>query len=94
MLEMPLKPLTQLLSTKVKYAVLRDTHTLWVPYGWQVVLVPRVRGAISHVLFMPFVNSKMLDNSDINDAIVTFGCVAADSRARKMPNGKYASLKK
>ena len=43
---------------------------------------------------MPFVNSKMLDNSDIKDAIVMFGCMAADARARKMTNPKYTSLKK
>ena len=62
-----------------------DTH---------VVGALRLASRPGHVLFTPFANTKMLENSGINDAIVTFGCAAAENRARKMPSGKYASLKK
>ena len=53
-------------------AELLPGRALWIPYGWRCVLVTRTQMQYSHVLHMPSVSTRMLQENQSNNDIITF----------------------
>ena len=68
------------------YTVLNPQHTLWVPYGSQVMIVPREQENMFHFLYVPFVNVPMIKDHVNKDAITAYANSTAASIAQLIPS--------
>ena len=66
----------------MQFAVLEPKRTLWIPYGYQPIVVSRTEGEICHLLYAPFVNSEMMLQVPNNEEQRNFAIVSAQIKAR------------
>ena len=69
---LPWKTFEAVVFTHCLYAELLPGQALWVPYGWRCVLLTRTGTAISHVLHVPYVCTRMLQTNAVKHDIVAF----------------------
>jgi hypothetical protein len=69
---LPWKEFEQFVVTHGLFADLVPDTALWVPYGWRCVLLTRTQTELSHVLHVPYVCSRMIHASPMQEYIVEF----------------------
>ena len=83
---------TEFMSTCAVTTLVED-RTLWIPYGYQPMLIPREEDMVYHVLFMPFINHKLMKGVEEPARLVEFANITATDNARKNPSPTYSELK-
>ena len=71
MCDLPSKNFESFVMTHCLFAELLPGRALWIPYGWRCILVTRTQMQYSHVLHIPYVSTRMLqENQSKNDIII------------------------
>ena len=83
---------TEFMSTCAVTTLVED-RTLWIPYGYQPMLIPREEDMVYHVLFMPFINHKLMKGVEEPARLVEFANITATENATKNPSPTYIELR-
>ena len=82
------------LVTHCLFADLVPGRALWVPYGWRCILLTRTPNDESHVLHVPYVCARMVQDATKKDDIVAFAKQAVVEWANTMSNEARLTLAK
>ncbi|WP_353239605.1 hypothetical protein [Limnohabitans sp.] len=82
------------LVTHCLFADLVPGRALWVPYGWRCILLTRTPNDESHVLHVPYVCARMVQEAAKKDDIVAFAKQAVVEWANTMSNEACLTLAK
>ena len=70
----------------MQFAVLEPKHTLWIPYGFQPIVVSRTEDEICHLLYVPFVNSELMNQMGNSDEQKHLAITSAEMKCRLYAN--------
>ena len=82
---------TELMNT-CDIAILPEDHTLWIPYGFQLMFIPREEDQVHHMLFMPFINHGLFNKVTDTKRLVEFANSTATRKTQINTATTYKEL--
>ena len=72
MCDLPSNSFQGFVMTHCLFAELLPGCALWIPYGWRCILVTRTQVQYSHVFHIPYVSTRMLQESQSKNYMIIF----------------------
>ena len=66
----------------MQFSVLEPKHTLWIPYGYQPIVVSRIEDDICHLLYVPFINSEIMTQMEHSEEQRRLAIASAEMKVR------------